>query len=247
MSTTVIEHEAIEHEPFARLRDAILSHTAKITVMGMGYVGLPMAVSFARAGFHVTGIDANRERCEALEKGRSHVEAISDEDLKEVAGSGLFSVTPSFAGLAHADVVLICVPTPLSKSKDPDLTAVLEASRAVAEHLHKGQLIVLESTTYPGTTEEILLPMFEGQGFVAGQDFCLAFSPERIDPGSAKFTVENITKLVGACSPLGTEIAGLLYQQVIENVVPVSSPRVAEAAKLLENTFRSVNIALANE
>lgn len=247
MTTAVFEEHISQKKHIASLHDAIINRTARIAVMGLGYVGLPTAITFAQSGFPVCGIEIDTEKCRALNAGKSHVQGLPDEAIKEMADCGRFRVTTSASALADADVVLICVPTPLRKSKDPDLTAILEAAHALSDHMHAGMLVVLESTTYPGTTEEILLPMLQANGLRAGEDFCLAFSPERIDPGNEKFDVSNITKLVGAVSPLGREIAALLYRQIVQSVVPVSSPRVAEAAKLLENTFRSVNIALANE
>lgn len=231
----------------AGLRESILSRTATVAVVGLGYVGLPMALAFARAGFPVVGIDVDPERCEALARGRSYITDVTDAQLQSVQESSSFRASSSLALLAEADIILICVPTPLRKSKDPDLTAILGAADAVALHLRPGQLIMLESTTYPGTTEEVLLPRFAERGLHVGEGFFLGFSPERVDPGNAAFGVHNITKLVGGVTPTCTELAAELYRQVVDRVVPVSSPRVAEASKLLENTFRSVNIALANE
>jgi len=215
--------------------------------MGLGYVGLPMAIEFARAGFHVMGIDTDQKRCAALAEGRSYIEDLDDSDLQIALENRRLRASSDASLLAEADAILICVPTPLRKSKDPDLTAILAAGEAVANHLRPGQLVVLESTTYPGTTEEVLRPMFEANGLEAGKDFYLGFSPERVDPGNPNFGVSNITKLVGACTPEGTEVAAELYRQIVKTVVKVSNTRVAEAAKLLENTFRSVNIAMANE
>lgn len=230
-----------------RLTTAFRARTARVAILGMGYVGLPMALEFERAGFSVVGIEVNAERCEAIARCDSYIADVGDEELRAACESGRFRATTDLAALADADAILICVPTPLRKSKDPDLTAILAAGEAVAKYLRPGQLVVLESTTYPGTTEEVLLPMFLARGLEAGTDFFLAFSPERVDPGNAKYGVRKITKLVGACSEAGTAIAVELYKQVVDVVVPVSSTRVAEAAKLLENTFRSVNIAMANE
>ena len=234
-------------KPVENLRAALQARTARMAVVGMGYVGLPMAIEFARAGFPVTGIDVDPDRCQALANGRSYIADVADADLQAALASGKFRASADPSVLAEADAILICVPTPLRKSKDPDLTYVLEAGGAVAERLRRGQLIVLESTTYPGTTEEVLLPMFEAKGLHVGQDFCLAFSPERVDPGNPRFGVHNITKLVGGVTPSCTELAVELYRQVVGTVIPVAGTRVAEAAKLLENTFRSVNIALVNE
>ncbi|HLV80986.1 MAG TPA: nucleotide sugar dehydrogenase, partial [Chthonomonadaceae bacterium] len=231
----------------ADLQAALSARTARLAIVGMGYVGLPMAVEFARAGFPVVGVDVDPDRCEALAQGRSYIADVSDADLQAALATGRFRASADTGALAEADAILICVPTPLRKSKDPDLSYVLNAGESVARHLKRGQLIVLESTTYPGTTEEVLRPMLEAHGLRAGQDFFLAFSPERVDPGNPRFGVQNITKLVGGVTPTCTQLAVTLYGQFIEKVIPVSSTRVAEAAKLLENTFRSVNIALANE
>jgi UDP-N-acetyl-D-glucosamine dehydrogenase len=230
-----------------QLQSMIRTRAARIAIVGMGYVGLPMAVEFARAGFSVIGIEVDPDRCEALAAGRSYIADLEDADLAGVLASGRFRPTADTSAVSEADAILICVPTPLRKSKDPDLTAILAAGNAVAARLRKGQLVILESTTYPGTTDEILLPMFEQRGFEVGRDFFLAFSPERIDPGNARFSVSNITKLVGGVTPTCTALAAELYRQRVENVIEVSNPRVAEAAKLLENTFRSVNIGLVNE
>jgi len=230
-----------------RLQTLLSARTARVAVIGLGYVGLPMAVAFARSGFPVVGIDVDPERCEALTSGRSYIEDLQDAELRTALQSGRLRASTDPDVLAEADVVLICVPTPLRKSKDPDMSAILAAGQAVAAHLRPGQLIVLESTTYPGTTEEILLPMFEARDLIVGEQFFLAFSPERIDPGNAHFSVHNITKLVGGVTATCTQLAAELYRQIVHQVIPLSGTRVAEAAKLLENTFRSVNIALANE
>ncbi len=226
---------------------AFRSKTATIAVIGMGYVGLPMALEFVRAGLMTIGIDIDDRRCKALNDGQSYIADVTDLQLSEMLDSGKFIVTSEMSQLSGADAILICVPTPLSKSKDPDLSAVIGAGEAVSAYLSSGQLIVLESTTYPGTTEEVLLPMLEATGLQQGVDFFLAFSPERVDPGNASYGVANITKLVGGCNAEGTEVAATLYEQICNKVVRVSSPSVAEAAKLLENTFRSINIGLANE
>lgn len=229
------------------LRSMLQSRTARVAVVGMGYVGLPMAAEFVRAGFHVTGVEVDPERCESLAQGRSYIADLSDAEVQEMLDTGRFRAVPDTGALSSSDVILICVPTPLRKSKDPDLTAILAAGNAVAENLRPGQLVILESTTYPGTTEEILLPLFQERGLNVGEHFFLAFSPERVDPGNPQFGVANITKLVGGVTPTCTELAAEFYAQKVEKVIPVSNPRVAEAAKLLENTFRSVNIGLANE
>jgi len=225
----------------------INTRSAKVAVVGLGYVGLPMAVEFCQAGFTVVGLDVDTDRCAMLADGRSYIADLTDAGVQAALATGRFHPTSHPRCLSDMDAVLICVPTPLRKSKDPDLTAILGSSEAVAAYLHPGQLIILESTTYPGTTEEILLPMFLNTGLSVGEDFFLAFSPERIDPGNKEFGIGDITKIVGGVTPMCTRLAAALYQQVVNTVVSVASPRVAEASKLLENTFRSVNIALANE
>ncbi|HEY3066271.1 MAG TPA: nucleotide sugar dehydrogenase [Methylomirabilota bacterium] len=229
------------------LKAKIENRSARIAVVGQGYVGLPLAVEFARAGFHVTGIDIDGARVEALARGESHIPDVSSEDLRGLLAAGRYAASADSAALAGQDVVVLCVPTPLRKSKDPDVSHVVAAAGDVARHLASGQLIVLESTTYPGTTEEVLLPLFEERGLKVGVDFHLAFSPERIDPGNPTWKVKEIPKLVGGVTPVCTEMAALLYRQVVAQLFELSSPRVAELAKLYENTFRSVNIALANE
>lgn len=241
------EPEQINAAPALALRERLETCAARVVVVGLGYVGLPMAVEFAGAGFSVTGLEVNRERCEALAAGRSYITDLTDAHLQAVLASGAFRASSSPAVLREADVVIVCVPTPLRKSKDPDLTAILAAGQAIAEHLRPGQLVILESTTYPGTTEEVLLPMFTERGLRVGEEFFLAFSPERVDPGNSRFGVRDITKLVGGVTPTCTALAETLYGKVVDRVVSVANPRVAEAAKLLENTFRSVNIALVNE
>jgi UDP-N-acetyl-D-glucosamine dehydrogenase len=232
-----------EEELSARLRN----RSARISVVGQGYVGLPLAVELARAGFSVTGLDTDRDRIGALNAGRAHTPDVESRELAALLGAGRYSASGDFATLADNDVVIICVPTPLRKSKDPDISFVIEAATAAAEHFRSGQLVVLESTTYPGTTEELLLPLFQARGAVPGENFFLAFSPERIDPGNRVFRIQDITKVVGGVTPSCTRLAALLYRQIVTKVVEVSSPTVAELAKLYENVFRNVNIALANE
>jgi UDP-N-acetyl-D-glucosamine dehydrogenase len=229
------------------LQDRIEHRAARIAVIGQGYVGLPLAVEFARSGFRVTGIDADPRRVEALRRGDSYIPDVPEGHLREVIDAGRFSATCDTAELGDHDAIVICVPTPLRKSKDPDISYVLGAATDVARHLRRGQLVVLESTTFPGTTEEVLRPMFQEGGLVAGTDFHLAFSPERIDPSNATFTVKEIPKLVGGITPACTRAAAALYRQIVAHVIELSAPIVAELAKLYENTFRSVNIALANE
>lgn len=229
------------------LQTKIQAKAARVAIVGQGYVGLPLAVEFAWTGFRVTGIDADRERVDALNRGDSYIPDVSEEQLQQVIQTGRFVATSDVGVLAEQDVIVICVPTPLRKSKDPDISYVVAAAEDVARHLCAGQLVVLESTTYPGTTEEVLLSMFQRRGLKVGQDFYLAFSPERIDPGNQLYRVRDIPKLVGGVTPTCTHLAGLLYRQIVPQVFEVSSPTVAELAKLYENVFRNVNIALANE
>jgi UDP-N-acetyl-D-glucosamine dehydrogenase len=229
------------------LQEKIRSRKARVGVIGLGYVGLPLAVEFARAGLDVTGFDVDSRRVEDVNQGRSYIVDMSDGEMREILGSGRLRATADFSRLADMDTINICVPTPLRKTKDPDLTYIVSAVRSIREHLRRGQLVILESTTYPGTTEEVVQPILEESGLRAGRDFYLAFSPERIDPGNPNFNTRNIPKVVGGHSPECAAVARTLYEQCIETVVPVSSTRVAEMVKLLENTFRSVNIGLVNE
>ncbi len=230
-----------------RLSRRIGTKKAHLTVIGLGYVGLPLAIEFAQAGFRVTGIDIDEKRVKELMRGRSYIQDVPTSEVRAQVRAGRFTATTDFSVLRKADTVNICVPTPLSKQRDPDVSYIVSASEQVKKYLHKGQLVVLESTTYPGTTEELILPMLRETGMVAGEDFFLAFSPERVDPGNPKFNTRNIPKVVGGVTPVCTEVAVQLYRQRLELVVPVSSTQVAEMVKLLENTFRSVNIGLVNE
>src|SRR5947208_995535 len=225
----------------------IATHTARLTIIGQGYVGLPLAVEFAKAGFPVTGLDTDLDRVTALATGRSHVPDVPSEELQALLKAGQYRATADAAVLANSDVIVICVPTPLGKSKDPDISYVITASKEAASRFHPGQLIVLESTTYPGTTEELLLPLFQANGGTIGEDLFLAFSPERIDPGNAAFKVGDIPKVVGGVTPACSRMAAGLYREIVPRVHEVSTPKVAELAKLYENVFRNVNIALANE
>ena len=229
------------------LAHKIKSRTARVGVVGLGYVGLPLAVEFARAGFQVTGIDLHQLKVSTLNNGSSYVPDVPNDAVKSLVAQGRLYATSDFSVLAELDTVNICVPTPLRKTKDPDMSYIVAACQEIAKHLHPGMLIILESTTYPGTTDELLLPMLESQDLRAGRDFFLCFSPERVDPGNQKFQTANIPKVVGGISPACTELGTLFYQQAIKTVVPVSSTRVAEMVKLLENTFRMINIGLANE
>ena len=226
------------------------THMACIAVIGLGYVGLPLAVAFAEAGLRVVGIDVDQTKIKAITRGHSYVEDVASARLArltETAGPHALSATSDFGALAACDAAIICVPTPLSKTRDPDVRFLIAAGESVARHVHPGMLVSLESTTYPGTTEELLRPMLEAGGLRAGRDFFLAFSPERIDPGRKDFLVENTPKVVGGLTADCLEVAVALYRQAIQTVVPVSSTQTAEMVKLLENTFRAVNIALVNE
>jgi UDP-N-acetyl-D-glucosamine dehydrogenase len=236
---------SIDHA--AALGRRIADRTARLTIIGQGYVGLPLAVEFAKAGFHVTGLDSDLDRVSALATGRSHVPDVPSEEIQALLRSGHYRATTEPAVLAESDAILICVPTPLGKSKDPDISYVIAASREAASRSHPGQLIILESTTYPGTTEELLLPLFQDNGAVIGETVFLAFSPERIDPGNPTFKVKDIPKVVGGTTPACSRLAASLYRQIVPRVHEVSKPKVAELAKLYENVFRNVNIALANE
>ena len=231
----------------AQLGERIRQRTASITVVGQGYVGLPLAVELALAGFRVTGLDTDHGRVTELNAGRSHTPDIDDRELTGLVGNDRYTATTDSGVLEHSDVVIICVPTPLRKSKDPDISFVVAAASEAAARFHPGQLVILESTTYPGTTEELLVPLFQARGALVGQDVFLAFSPERIDPGNRIYKLKDIPKVVGGVTPACTRLAGLFYRQIVDKVIEVSSPKVAELAKLYENVFRNVNIALANE
>lgn len=229
------------------LETQIRDRSAKLGVLGLGYVGLPLALEMAQNGFSVTGIDIDGRKVESVNAGISYILDVRDESLGPAVVNGSLRATQSFAAVGSLDAISICVPTPLRKTKDPDLSFIMAAVEAVHNHLTPGKLIVLESTTYPGTTREVVLPILEKSGLKVGQDFFLAYSPERVDPGNKAFTTHNIPKVIGGITPRCTELATLLYQQFVERTVPVSTPETAEMVKLLENTFRNVNIALANE
>lgn len=216
-----------------------------IAVVGLGYVGLPLALAFADEGLETYGLDVSAERVDGLRQGKSYIGDVSDEHLQRALER--FKPTTDPAILSHVDAAIICVPTPLRKTRDPDISYIIAATEQVAQHLHPGLLVVLESTTYPGTTEEVLKPMLEETGLRVGQDIFLAFSPERIDPGNKRFTIRNTPKVVGGVTPACTERAVALYQRIIDRVIPVSSATTAELVKLLENTFRVINIGLVNE
>src|SRR5215813_4377635 len=234
-------------EPTALLLERIHGREARVGVLGLGYVGLPLAITFAEARFRVTGIDVDARRVERLQRGESPIRHIAASTVQRLVDARQLQPTTSFEAIRELDCVLICVPTPLTSEREPDMSAVIAAGNAIAQHLRPGQLVVLESTTYPGTTDEVLRPLLEKQGLVAGRDFHLAFSPEREDPGNASYGTRTIPKLVGGHTQGCLEAAQALYSSALEEVVPVSSTRVAELAKLHENIFRAVNIALVNE
>lgn len=229
------------------LIDRIQEKTARVGIVGLGYVGLPLAVEFAHCGFHVTGIDIRDDRNAILNQGTSYIQDVPSADIAQHVSAGRLNATSDFSVVRDLDTVNICVPTPLRKTKDPDMSYIIAACEEVAKYLHPGMLIILESTTYPGTTDELLLPMFEKTGLVAGRDFFLCFSPERVDPGNAKWQTRNIPKVVGGVTAECTQMGALFYSKALETVVPVSSARIAETVKLLENTFRMINIGLVNE
>lgn len=229
------------------LIERVRAHEARLGVIGLGYVGLPLAVEFAKAGFSTVGFDVNEDKVRRISDGDPCGVDVSKSELEALIAGGRLTATTDFTRLAGLDSVNICVPTPLRKTKDPDMSYIVAAVEEIARHLHPGQLVVLESTTYPGTVEEVVRPMLEKSGMRGGEDFFLAFSPERIDPGNTDWTTANIPKVVGGIDTASTAVAQALYEQVVSTVVPVSSTRVAEMVKLLENTFRAVNIGLVNE
>ena len=231
----------------ASLVDRILRRDVAVGVIGLGYVGLPLAVAFARAGLRVTGFDVDETKIQSINGSTSYIPDVPSDDLGEAVRAGRLRATTNMAELAQMDVIDICVPTPLRKTRDPDLSYVVKAVEAVAAALRRGQLVILESTTYPGTTDEVVQPMLEERGLRADVDFLLAFSPERVDPGNPTFNTRTIPKVVGGVGAASTDAASALYGLVVGTVVPVSSTRVAEMVKLLENTFRAVNIGLVNE
>jgi UDP-N-acetyl-D-glucosamine dehydrogenase len=220
---------------------------AKIGIIGLGYVGLPLAMEFVRSGFCTYGFDIDTKKIESLNSGKSYISHITSATIKEIVANKAFHPVDNFSRLGDVDCVIICVPTPVTETKEPDLTPVIKTAETIAKHLRKGQLIVLESTTYPGTTDDVMRPVLEKTGLKAGKDFYLAFSPEREDPGNKNFSTKTIPKVVGGINKESTEVAAALYGEVMQKVVVVSSEKVAEATKMLENTFRAVNIALINE
>ena len=245
-STSEIQNEALSSAA-PELRAKMESRELRVGIIGLGYVGLPLATEFARCGFRVTGFDLNSEKVSQVQRGRSYIGDVPSAEVAQFVEQGLLRATEDFRLLAELDTVNICVPTPLRKTKDPDLSYIIAAVDQIQKHLHRGMLVILESTTYPGTTDEIILPRFLETGMEVGRDFFLCFSPERVDPGNRRFGTRNIPKVVGGVTPSCTELGAHFYRQAIDQVVPVSCTRVAEMVKLLENTFRSVNIGLANE
>jgi UDP-N-acetyl-D-glucosamine dehydrogenase len=229
------------------LKHKLENRKATAAVIGLGYVGLPLAMEITAAGFNVVGIDLDRNKIATLKDGKSYILDVPQKTLDEALRTGHFTPTADFSALQEVDTVSICVPTPLSKSRDPDISFILAATEQIRKTLHHGQLIVLESTTYPGTTDELILPELESSGLQVGKDFFLAFSPERIDPGNASYNTHNTPKIVGGITDKCTQIAHTFYSQFIKHVIPVSSTKCAEMVKLLENTFRSVNIGMVNE
>ena len=229
------------------LKEKLKNKQARLGVVGMGYVGLPLMMEYAKVGFSVTGIDLDPQKVAMVNRGESYVLDIPTHELKEQVDAGLIEATENYEIVRELDTINICVPTPLRKTRDPDVSFIVDAVTEIKKYLRPGQLVILESTTYPGTTEELILPILEETGLKVGKDFFLAFSPERVDPGNEIYTTKNVPKVVGGITPECGEIAKTLYEQSIETIVTVSTTQVAEMVKLLENTFRSVNIALVNE
>lgn len=231
----------------AALKQKIESREARVAVIGAGYVGLPLAVEKAKVGFNVVCVEQNPRRANMVNEGINYIRDVDDTELAAAVRDGLIKATTNFDVLADADVIIICVPTPLTDNKDPDISYIVNVTREIARHIRPGQLISLESTTYPGTTEEVILPMLAASDLEVGEDFFLSFSPERVDPGNTRYSTKNTNKVVGGMTPACQDVACTMYQQTILTVVPVSSPAVAEMTKVFENTYRAVNIALVNE
>ncbi|HUB79420.1 MAG TPA: nucleotide sugar dehydrogenase [Bryobacteraceae bacterium] len=229
------------------LEEKIRSRRARVGIVGLGYVGLPLAVEFAKAGFAVTGIDISEEKIRRVNAGDSYVGDIPSSTLAPLVDAGKLRATTDFEAVLELDTINICVPTPLRKTKDPDMSFIVSSCQEIGRHFHAGTLVILESTTYPGTTDELVLPMLSKGGLEVGRDFFLCFSPERVDPGNPRYQTANIPKVVGGCTPVCTRVGQLFYSQALQTVVPVSSTQVAEMVKLLENTYRMINIGLANE
>ncbi|MFN0277406.1 MAG: nucleotide sugar dehydrogenase [Pyrinomonadaceae bacterium] len=229
------------------LEKLISDKGALIGVIGLGYVGLPLIVEFCLKEFNTVGFEVDETKAAEINAGRSYIVDVTSDNVKKCVENGRLTATTDFSKLADCDAIIICVPTPLRKTKDPDMSYILTAGGEIQKYMRRGQLIILESTTYPGTTDEVLQPMFEEKGFKIDEDFLLAFSPERVDPGNPQYQTHNIPKVVGGVSADSTDVAAMLYGEIVEQVYPVSSARVAEAAKLWENTFRAINIGMANE
>jgi len=230
-----------------KLKKKITNKTAKVSVIGLGYTGLPLAIEIGKAGFSVIGIDIDKEKVDKIDSGNSYIPDVDEEELSKLVSKNKLVATSDYKILKEIDIVSICVPTPLRKTREPDISCIIAATSEVSKYLHRGQLIILESTTFPGTTKDIILPELEKNSLKVGRDFFLSFSPERVDPGNKKYTIRNTPKVLGGITPECTEIAKIFYEQFIEKVVTVGSTQEAEMTKLLENIFRSVNIALANE
>jgi len=229
------------------LKKKLIERSALVGVVGVGYVGLPLAVEKAKVGFNVMGYDRNPIRVDQLRQGLNYIRDVDDRELAEVVESGKLNASTDFSSLGRCDCIVICVPTPLTVNKEPDISYIRHVTGEIAKHLRPGQLVSLESTTYPGTTEDVLLPLLSRSGLRVGEEFFLSFSPERVDPGNARYTTKNTSKVVGAVTPTCLDVATAFYSQTIATVIPVSSPKVAEMTKVFENTFRAVNIALVNE
>ncbi len=231
----------------AALEEKLAARTAQVGIIGLGYVGLPLAVEFARAGFTVTGVDVQESKVAHLMAGDSYVQDVPSGQVRQLVEDGKLRATTDFSAIAGLDTINICVPTPLRKTKDPDMSYIVSACSEIARYAHPGMLVILESTTYPGTTSELVMPMLQRPDLRVGEEIFLCFSPERVDPGNPKFQTVNIPKVVGGITPECTRLGALFYKQALETVVPVSSTEVAETVKLLENTFRMINIGLVNE
>jgi UDP-N-acetyl-D-glucosamine dehydrogenase len=247
METSAVVQEPSVSVHFTALKDKIRAKTARVGIVGLGYVGLPLAVEYASAGYSVVGIDLQPAKVDSINRGESYIQDVPTEEIQSLVASGKLTATADFSVISTLDTVNICVPTPLRKTKDPDMSYIVSASEEIAKYFHAGMLVILESTTYPGTTDELVRPMLERDNLRVGEDFFLCFSPERVDPGNAKFQTKNIPKVVGGTTPACTSMGALFYSQALETVVPVSSTQVAEMVKLLENTFRMINIGLVNE
>lgn len=243
-----VKHVISDDDVLAKtLLDKVKKHQAQVGVIGLGYVGLPLAVEKGKVGFPVLGFDINPKRVAQVNAGDNYISDVSDEELQDLVSRGVIAATTDFSRLADCDIIIICVPTPLTITRDPDISYIKSSTEQIARYLRPGQLVTLESTTYPGTTQEVILPLLEEKGLKVGKDFFLAFSPERVDPGNKRFTTKNTSKVVGGVTPACLEISYTLYAQTIVNVVPVSSPAAAELTKVFENTYRAVNIAMVNE